>query len=315
MDNKSGEIAEWDIDYLGEEVHDLIDLEYDTDMTGFSETELLDLGIFEDEEDLGNTDEDDAPDMPEEPTARLGDLWTMGDHRLLCGDSTSMTDLDRLMDGVKADMVFTDPPYNANYKSRGSNNLLRQGIQNDAMSNDAFEIFIQGFLATLYASTKAGASYYICCNWKDSYPRFYRNMTESGVNVSSCIVWNKGSGGMGWQDYRYQYEFIIYAFKQDQGHIWYGGRAETDIWTMNREARGTYIHPTQKPVELIRRALKNSSKSEDVVLDLFGGSGSTLIGCQKMKRSARLMELDPRYCDVIIQRWEQFTGQTAVLER
>tara|TARA_B100000131_G_scaffold88504_1_gene85382 strand:- start:2348 stop:3589 length:1242 start_codon:yes stop_codon:yes gene_type:complete len=309
-DNQIALTAEWDLDKLRADIETLHELDFNVDLLGF-EDEFLDK-LLEPEPLEGLTDEDDVPDAPEKPKTKKGDIWILGKHRLMCGDSTSIDAVDKLMDGQKADMVFTDPPYNADYKSRGANEVLRKGIKNDSMSNNAFETFITEFLSVLYLCSKHGASYYICCNWKDSYPRFYRNLTESGVNVSSCIVWNKGSGGMGWQDYRYQYEFIIYAFNQEKAHSWYGGRTETDVWQINREARQKYIHPTQKPVELVERAIKNSSKSEDIVLDLFGGSGSTLIASQKMKRYARLMELDPVYCDVIVTRWQNFTGEKAI---
>ena len=315
-DNKIAEQSRWDDDLLKSLMSDVgdgltFDDSFDLDLLGFDKDELNEF-LLEDRQGL--TDADQVPEAPETPITRGGDVWVLGNHRLMCGDSTKMDEVERLMDGQKADMVFTDPPYNADYKSLGSNELLRQGIKNDSMSDDRFESFISDFLRVKFEHTKQGASYYICCNWKDSYPRFYNNLTETGVNVSSCIVWNKGSGGMGWQDYRYQYEFIIYAFKQDAAHSWYGDRTQTDIWSVNREARQNYIHPTQKPVEIIEKALKNSSKSKHLVLDLFGGSGSTLIACEKTNRNAYLMELDPKYCDVIIKRWQEFTGENAILE-
>jgi DNA modification methylase len=312
-DNKLALNAGWDTDMLSIEFSELKDLEFNLSLTGFDADELAKL--LQEPDNEGLTDEDDVPEPPQKPKTVEGDIWVLGNHRLMCGDSTDIDAVENLMDGSKADMVFTDPPYNADYKSRGSNELLRQGIKNDAMSDDKFEDFIKGFLSTIYANVKSGAAYYICCNWKDSYPRFYLNLSTSGINVSSCIVWNKGSGGMGWQDYRYQYEFIIYGFKEGSAHSWYGGRTETDIWEQKREARQKYVHPTQKPVELIERALNNSSKADDVILDLFGGSGSTLVACEKIHRYARLMELDPQYCDVIIKRWQDYTGQEAINEQ
>ena len=291
-------------------MNELLEIDYNLLETGFSQKELDEMLQLEVE---GLTDEDEVPETPEEPITKLGDIYKLGNHRLMCGDSTSIDAVEKLMNGIKSDLVFTDPPYNADYKSRGSNELLRKGIKNDSMSNEAFDDFITGFLPMLFAGSKEGASFYICCNWKDSYPRFYNHITEAGMNVSSCIVWDKKSGGMGWQDYRYQYEFIIYGFKKDKAHTWYGGRAETDIWKFSRETRSEYVHPTQKPVDLIERALKNSSKSGDCILDLFGGSGSTLIACHKTNRDAYLMELDPKYCDVIVKRWENFTGDKAEL--
>ena len=250
--------------------------------------------------------EDKVPEITENPVSKIGEVYQLGRHKLMCGDSTRIEDVEKLMGGGKADMVFTDPPYNADYHSRGSDKTLREGIQNDSMSDNDFEDFIAGFLPNLTNNTKSGGAFYVCCNWKDSYPRFYFNLQKHGVNISANIVWNKGSGGMGWQDYRYQYEFIIYGFKKDGSHNWYGGRTETDIWDFNRDNRGSYDHPTQKPVALSAKAISNSSKSEDIVLDLFGGSGSTLMGAEQTNRIAYLMELDPKYCDVIRKRYAKF---------
>ena len=307
-DNRVAQEAEWDIDLLKMELADLKQIDYNLLETGFNQEELDKILQLDVE---GLTDEDEVPETPKEPITKLGDIYKLGNHRLMCGDSTSIDSVEKLMDGIKSDLVFTDPPYNADYKSRGSNNLLRKGIKNDCMSDEDFDDFIDGFLSMLFAGSKEGASFYICCNWKDSYPRFYNHLTKAGMNVSSCIVWDKKTGGMGWQDYRYQYEFIIYGFKKDKAHTWYGGRTETDIWQFSRETRTEYVHPTQKPVILIEKALKNSSKSGDCILDLFGGSGSTLIACHKTNRVAYLMELDPKYCDVIVKRWENFTGEKA----
>jgi DNA modification methylase len=252
---------------------------------------------------LKDVEEDDF-EIPDEIQTDIvqGDLFEIGQHRLLCGDSTDSDSVAKLMNGEKADMVFTDPPYNANYKSRGENELLRKGIKNDNMSDDAFEEFIKAFISTTLLSIKDGASLYYCCNWKDSYPRFYFNLQNAGINISANIVWNKGSGGMGWQDYRFQYEFIIYGFKKGASHKWYAGRSETDIWDFNRDGRSEYKHPTQKPVQLSSKAITNSSKSDDLVLDLFLGSGSTMVAAHQLKRKCYGMELDPKYCQVIIDR-------------
>jgi DNA modification methylase len=204
------------------------------------------------------------------------------------------------MNGEKADMVFTDPPYNANYSGRGQNNLGK--IKNDNMSDDAFGEFIHGFIAGTLLGAKNGASMYFCCNWKDSYPRFYFALQKAGINISANIVWNKGSGGMGWQDYRYQYEFIIYGFKLGSKHNWFGGRTQTDVWDFSRDNRIEYKHPTQKPICLSSQAINNSSKSEDLILDLFLGSGSTMVAAHQLNRKCYGMELDPKYCQVIVDR-------------
>ena len=229
----------------------------------------------------------------------------------MCGDSINEKNLKNLLSNKKADLVFTDPPYNADYKSRGKNVLLRKGIKNDNMSNDDFQIFAENIFKAIKENTYKGSSMYICCNWKDSYPRFYFIAEKNKINVSNCIVWNKESAGMGWNDYRYQFEFILYGFEKTKKHNFYGDRKNTDMWSLKRDNRNTYEHPTQKPVELIERAIINSSLQEQTVLDLFLGSGSTLIACEKTKRKCLGFELDPKYVDVIIQRWENFTGKKA----
>jgi site-specific DNA-methyltransferase (adenine-specific) len=287
-DNVSG--GEWDWELLANEwdVQQLDDWGLDVPDFGGKEIEAV-------EDDFN-----EAP--PENPITVLGDLYEIGEHRLLCGDSTDSDQVAKLMNGQKADMVFTDPPYNANYKSRGENELLRKGIKNDNMSSDDFEDFIQGFVSTCILNIKEGASVYFCCNWKDSYPRFYFNLEKAGINISANIVWNKGSGGMGWQDYRYQYEFIIYGFLKGKAHKWFGGRTETDVWDIKRDNRTDYNHPTQKPIEISSRALKNSSEKNDLIMELFTGSGSTMVASHQLKRKCYGMELDPKYCDVIVRR-------------
>lgn len=289
------------------------DWDWDELSTEYDKEELEDWGLDVDKWKDEEVVEDEVPEVTDNPVSKLGEVYQLGRHRVMCGDSTKIEDVDKLMDGKKADMVFTDPPYNADYEGRGKNNLGK--IDNDAMSNDQFDKFINGFVPLLITFTKDGGAFYVCCNWKDSYPRFYFNLQNSGINISANIVWNKGSGGMGWQDYRYQYEFIIYGFKKGDSHSWYGGRTETDIWEKNRDARQSYNHPTQKPVELSARAIKNSSKSEDIVLDLFLGSGSTLIACEQTNRICYGMEIDPKYIDVIRKRYAKFIGKEEEWEK
>jgi DNA modification methylase len=297
--------GEWDWDTLAND-WEVVDLE----------AWGLEIPQFDNEAEELEASEDDY-DVPEggiETDIVIGDLFQIGEHRLLCGDSTDSDTVARLMNGEKADMVFTDPPYNANYKSRGKDVDLREGIKNDNMSDDAFEDFIKAFISTTLLAIKDGASLYYCCNWKDSYPRFYFNLQEAGINISANIVWNKGSGGMGWQDYRFQYEFIIYGFKKGAAHSWYAGRSETDIWDFNRDGRSEYKHPTQKPIQLSSKAILNSSKSDDLVLDLFLGSGSTMAAAHQLKRRCFGMELDPRYCQVIIDRMKKLDS-TLIIKR
>ena len=303
--------AGWDEEMLAVEVEELLGEGYDLSLTGFSEKELNDILSANGTDYEGLTDEDEVPQPPEEPNAKLGDIYQLGEHRLMCGDSINEKNLKNLLSNKKADLVFTDPPYNADYKSRGKNVLLRKGIKNDNMSNDDFQIFAENIFKAIKENTYKGSSMYICCNWKDSYPRFYFIAEKNKINVSNCIVWNKESAGMGWNDYRYQFEFILYGFEKTKKHNFYGDRKNTDMWSLKRDNRNTYEHPTQKPVELIERAIINSSLQEQTVLDLFLGSGSTLIACEKTKRKCLGFELDPKYVDVIIQRWENFTGKKA----
>lgn len=282
--------GEWDYDVLANE---------------WAALPLEEWGIDTSKWDSGDVEEDEPPTLPEEAVSKYGEKYQLGRHFLVCGDATKIEDVEKLMDGKKADMVFTDPPYNADYSGRGQNDLGK--IKNDNMSDEAFEDFIQEFLPNLTTFTKSGGVYYICCNWKDSYPRFYFNCQKNGINIGANIIWNKGSGGMGWQDYRYSYEFILYGFTE--GHQWYGDRTQTDIWDFNRDTRQNYTHPTQKPIGLASKAIKNSSKEEDIVLDLFGGSGSTLIAAEQTNRTCYMMELDPKYTDVIRKRYAKFINK------
>ena len=309
-DNRLNEDSEWDMGLLNLEFTDLLDNNFEMENLGFDDKELERL-IVGDEKGL--TDEDEVPEAPEKPIAKSGDIWKLGEHRLMCGNSLEQENIDKLLENNKADMVFTDPPYNANYKSRGKDELLRKGIKNDNMSNNDFQRFAEKIFLSIKNNIYKGTSFYICCNWKDSYPRFYFIAEKNELNVSNCIVWNKENAGMGWNDYRYQFEFIIYGFEKNKKHNFYGDRKNTDLWSLKRDAKQTYSHPTQKPVELIEKAIKNSSLQDHKILDLFLGSGSTLIACEKTKRKCFGMELDPKYVDVIIKRWEDYTGKEAEL--
>ena len=307
LDNRANQDALWDDEMLKIEIKGLDDLNVDLQLTGFTSSELDKL-LFE--EKKGLTDDDAIPDNVE-TKVKLGDIWHLGNHKLLCGDSLKQENLDKLLNNNKADMVFTDPPYNADYKSRGKDELLRQGIKNDNMSDDEFQKFAEQIFYIIKSNIYNGSSLYVCCNWKDSYPRFYFIAQKNNLNVSNCIVWNKENAGMGWNDYRYQFEFIIYGFEKNKKHNFYGDRKNTDLWSLKRDAKQSYSHPTQKPVELIEKAIQNSSLQEHKILDIFLGSGSTLIACEKTNRKCFGIELDPKYCDVIIQRWEDYTGKKA----
>ena len=312
-DNKLALNAGWDDEMLAVELTDLKDMGFDLDLTGFSTDEIEALLAPTGTEGL--TDEDAVPEVPEAPVTVLGDVWLLGKHRVMCGDSTSIEQAEQLMAGTNADLVFTDPPYNVAYSGRGQNNLGT--IKNDDMSAADFEQFCRDLFATYHAVMKPLACIYVCHPDSQSAPKlaFEKTFAEQ-FKKSSTIIWMKQSAGMGWQDYRAQHEPILYGWK-DGGkgkHFFSGDRTKTTVWKIGRDAQTTYKHPTQKPVALPEEAINNSSKGQDIVLDLFGGSGSTLIACEKTGRVSRSMELDPKYCDVIVQRWQEFTGQTATLE-
>ena len=273
---------------------------------GFSEDELQ----FTEPDVQGLTEEDDIPEV-EESITKQGDLWILGEHRVLCGDATIKADVDALMGGEKADMVFTDPPYNVDYEGGGKNNLGK--IKNDSMSNVQFENFLDMVFSNYSAVLKGLSPIYVCHGDSKTKPKVAFELSfDKHFNKSSTLIWSKQSAGMGWQDYRVQHEPILYGWKEGKGtHPFYGDRTKTTIWDIKRDAQATYVHPTQKPVQLISEALFNSSKNSDIAIDLFLGSGSTLIACEKTNRKCFGMEIDPHYCDVIVKRWEDYTGNKA----
>jgi DNA modification methylase len=311
-DNKLAMNAGWDMDFLKLELQDLEDADFDLSLTGFDDKELDALLAPEITEGL--TDEDSVPDIPKEPITKLGDIYILGNHRLMCGDSTSTDAVDNLLEFGKADMVFTDPPYNMDFTggihADGSKsfNAKHGGIKNDKMSKTEAENFFDAINSIIYAYC-VGAFYItfyrlgICEYWK--------SLERTNLKVRSLIIWDKGNHTLSNSDYMSKYEPIFYGWTGDN-HNFYGGNNGMDIWEIKRTAKND-LHPTMKPVELIEKALEDASKPNNVVLDLFGGSGSTLIACEKMGRKARLMELDPKYCDVIVKRWEEFTGKKATL--
>ena len=276
--------GEWDWDALGNyfDVESLIDW-------GFTNEELQ----FETPDVVGLTDEDDIPEKVT-PRTKLGDIWILGNHKLLCGDATIKEDVEQLLNGKKADMVFTDPPYNVGFNGRsGKFNV----IKNDNLKENEFNNFINSFLSIL--KILKIKTYYICCNWA-----FY-GVLQLKLKPKTCIVWAKNVFGLG-KGYRHQHEFILF-----NGHIKKEITNESDLWSIAKDSK--YKHPTQKPVELAKRAIKNSSNVGNMVLDFFGGSGSTLIASEVTARKCYMMELDPAYCDVIVQRWEDYTGKKAIL--
>tara|TARA_R110000772_G_scaffold138233_2_gene247200 strand:- start:270 stop:1418 length:1149 start_codon:yes stop_codon:yes gene_type:complete len=294
MDNKSSEDSEWDMGLLHLEMKDLMDDDYNLNLTGFTPEQLEALSVLTESTLEGKTDEDDLPEIPKEPKSKVGDIYQLGHHRLMCGDSISIDDVDRLMDGKEATMLFTDPPYNVAFNGRSGNFDV---IKNDDLSVDEFSDFINSFISIM--STLNISNYYICCNWA-----FY-GLLQLKLKPKACIVWAKNVFGLG-IGYRHQHEFILF-----NGNIKKSIKNESDLWSISRDTN--YKHPTQKPVALSKRAIENTTNKGALVLDLFGGSGSTLIAAEKSARKCYMMELDPIYVDVIIQRWENFTGKKAEL--
>ena len=293
--NRVAEFADWDNDLLRIEFDALKELDFDLELTGFSLDEIDGLEI----EELAPEYEEDADgeviEPPAEPITKEGDVWILGKHRLMCGDSTSIDAVEKLLDGVKPDMTFTDPPYNINYQDlKGEFDK----IKNDKMSDEDFKDFL---IQTIYPSD----TMYVCCSWHYAH-LFKEAMTEIGKPPKAMIVWDKVNPAQHLDKYFKQHEVIWYFGK-------FGGQKTLrgDIWQVKRQKNT--VHPTMKPIELIEMALSDQPESKTVV-DLFGGSGSTLIACEKTNRKAYLMELDPKYCDVIINRWQTLTGKEAVLE-
>tara|TARA_R110000823_G_C15911199_1_gene497770 strand:+ start:188 stop:1453 length:1266 start_codon:yes stop_codon:yes gene_type:complete len=317
-DNRLALSAGWDEEILASELKRLDD-EIDLSLLGFDDDELARLLDLQSDEGL--TDEDDVPELPETPQTVEGDVWLLGRHRLMCGDSTIVDSVEKLMSGSKADMVFTDPPYGMSYgggrakgdsvkfKNRSGGIKAHGMILGDDFAGDDLIEMIRDAVGSAVLVSKSGASKYICFPWR-TYTEFKGALNQIGLIASACIVWDKKSIGLGHSNYRPQHEFIFYI----KGENWHGDKAQSDVWYMSRGSTGEYVHPTQKPVELIEKAISNSSKSQDIVIDVFGGSGSTLIACEKTARDCRMMELDPKYCDVIIKRWQDYTGEQATHE-
>ena len=308
-DNQITANSGWDEDLLRQELAALDALDFDLDLMGFSVEELDSLLLLEDAD--ASATEDVVPALESQPVSVLGDVWILGDHRLLCGDATKKEDVDKLMDGQLADMVFTDPPYNVDYtnpKKTGRTKKDRR-IKNDNLGM-AFYEFLTTSMSHLLAISKG--SLYICMSSSelDTLQRAFR---EAGGKWSTFIIWTKHHFTLGRSDYQRQYEPILYGWKEGVKHYWCGARNQSDVWLFNKPTRSD-LHPTMKPIELVERAIENSSKTRDMVVDVFGGSGTTLIACERLNRYARIMELDPKYVDVIIRRWQEYTGKEAFLD-
>lgn len=306
-DNRIAENAGWDEELLKVELAELKIGDFDLALTGFDADELDRLLDGESGSD-GLTDEDAVPETPEQPISKPGDVWVLGEHRLLCGDATDPASYQALLADELADMVFTDPPYNVDYansakdKQRGKH----RPILNDKLG-DGFGAFLLSALAPMMSVTKGALYIAMSSSELDTLQSAFRS---AGGKWSTFIIWAKNTFTLGRADYQRQYEPMLYGWRDGNDRYWCGARDQGDVWFVKKPVKND-LHPTMKPVELVERAVRNSSKSRDIVLDPFGGSGTTLIACEKSGRRARLMELDPKYVDVIVRRWEDFSGKKA----
>tara|TARA_Y100000310_G_scaffold345852_1_gene471394 strand:+ start:714 stop:1907 length:1194 start_codon:yes stop_codon:yes gene_type:complete len=295
-DNRIAELAVLDRPVAKDLLEEMDIGDFDMELTGWDPQALEDLMTEFHVPEEGLTDDDAVPE-PTEAICKTGDLWKLGNHRLLCGDATVITDVDRLMDGEKADMVFTDPPYGVDYTGKTVEGLK---IQNDKDT----DIFSE---AVPFIPVVAGGAWYVCCPAGNNFIDFEKAFLQRCFQ-SSTIIWVKNSLVLGHGDYHYKHEPILYGWEKGSVHKYYGGRDQTTVWEIERPSRSSE-HPIMKPVLLSERAINNSSRIDNIVLDPFGGSGSTLIACEKLSRRCYMMEIDQHYCDVIIKRWEDFTGK------
>jgi DNA modification methylase len=307
-DNQLALNAGWDEDLLRAELAALQEEDFNLDLIGFEDQELARLLAAQDATP-GLTNEDAVPDLPQKPASVCGDLWTLGNHKLLVADATNLADVARLMAGDAADLIFTDPPYNVAYEGYTEEHLT---IQGDRMTAEQFKQFLEAASRSCRSVVKPGASLYVCHS--SSWQREFQNALEAaGFEVRCQIIWAKNTFAWGFGRYKFRHEPLFYAHVAGEKDSWYGDKSQSTLWEENKPAANR-LHPTMKPVELIERALLNSSKAGDIVADLFGGSGSTLIACERRKRSARLMELDPKYADCTILRYQEYTGKQALLD-
>jgi DNA modification methylase len=346
MDNRSAEKgASWDHEMLKLETEDLLADGFDLSLTGFSTDDLAEMFALDDEPDSGK-DPDEAPDLPGVPHSKPGDVWVMGPHRVVCGDSTDPAVWDALMQGEMADGCWCDPPYNVGYESK-----LAGKIENDSIGNDDFLGLLKGMFSAMFTVMKPGASIYVAHSDTEGY-NFRRAYLESGFKLSGCVIWEKDSLVLGRSDYQWQHEPILYGWKPGNRHKWFGGRKQTTIarygegGPITQREDGTWVikvgdsilvvdgdakiegfesslvhhekpkrsadHPTMKPVGLICKQLKSSARPGDIILDCCGGSGSTMMAAEELGMCGRLSELDPKFVDVIVIRWQNYTGRRAV---
>jgi DNA modification methylase len=307
-DNQIATNAGWNDELLAAELAALKDDAFDLELLGFDDAELDRLLATELEP---GDDADEVPEPPADPISRLGDLWICGEHRVLCGDATVLADVEKVLDGELADMTFTDPPYNVNYANSAQDKLRGKNrpILNDALGED-FGALLYDACVNILTVTKGAV--YICMS-SSELDRLQEAFRKAGGKWSTFVIWAKNTFTLGRSDYQRQYEPILYGWKDGTDHYWCGARDQGDVWFFDKPQKND-LHPTMKPVALVERAIRNSSKSRDIVLDPFGGSGTTLIAAERAGRRARLIELDPKYADVIVQRWQDQTGQVAKLD-
>ena len=310
-DNRIAENAGWDDAMLRIEIAALQDDDFDLSLTGFDADALAELMAGDEPDVEGEADDDAVPEVSETPISRPGDVWLLGGHRLLCGDSTVAESYDRVLDGNPVDMVFTDPPYNVNYANSAKDKMRGKdrAILNDNLG-DGFYDFLLAALTLTVAHCRGGLYVAMSSSELDVLQAAFR---AAGGKWSTFIIWAKNTFTLGRADYQRQYEPILYGWPEGAQRHWCGDRDQGDVWNIKKPQKND-LHPTMKPVELVERAIRNSSRPGNVVLDPFGGSGTTLIAAEKSGRMARLIELDPKYVDVIVRRWQDWTGKQATRE-
>lgn len=307
VDNKSAELAEWNLELLNIELENIHDI--DMNLYNFELSELLD-NVIEDDYEI---------ELPEEPKTKHGDIYKLGNHYLMCGDSTKESDVAKLMNNNKADLFLTDPPYNVALGNHDTPETARQRhrrtdgliIMNDKMSDNDFLDFLTKCFSIAKDNMKDGASFYIWHADNESLT-FRQALKNSGLELRQTLIWNKNAITLGRQDYQWKHEPCLYGWKDGASHSWFSDRSQPTVLDFKKPSKSE-DHPTMKPIELFAYQIKNSSKVNDIVLDTFGGSGTSIIACEQLNRICFTMELDPRYCDVIVDRWETFTNQKAEL--
>jgi DNA modification methylase len=302
--------GEWDVPSLEDLLAEIKTFDFeDVEISGFSVDEIEEILRGHSGRKEGLTGPDDVPEPPKEPVTKRGDIWFLGNHRLFCGDATVDADVQRLMAGQQADMLFTDPPYGVSYVGKTKEALT---IQNDRLGDTATQQLIID--AVLRIPLKQGGVFYVCSPSGDKETPFRVALCCTDFIIHQGIAWVKNSMVLGHSDYHYQHETLLYGWREGGPHKFYGDRTQTTVWTIDRP-KASIEHPTMKPIALCTKAIENSSKAGDLVWDSFGGSGSTLIACEQLDRKCYMMEIDPRYCDVIVKRWENFTGEKAIMAK